>query len=99
MATRFGGVPKGVVPVLEGSPEAFLWVKLRQLQRLSDELGARIPVILMHSFATEAASRDYLQHIDWAGIPSDMRHEFSQSVMPGTPMTCWYLQMSSLQIS
>ncbi|KIG13621.1 UTP--glucose-1-phosphate uridylyltransferase [Enhygromyxa salina] len=82
MATRFGGRPKGVVPVVQGEPETFLWVKLAQIARLIREYDATIPVVLMHSFATQAASRVHLHDIDWAGIPRDMRFEFSQSIMP-----------------
>lgn len=82
MGTRFGGVPKGVVPVVDGAPETFLWVKLAQIAKLIRDLGATVPVIVMHSFATEAVSKSYLKDIDWAGIPEPMRHEFSQSIMP-----------------
>lgn len=91
MATRFGGKPKGVVPVVQGEAETFLWVKLAQVARLIREYEAKIPVIVMHSFATAAVSRRHLDDIDWAGIPSDMRFEFTQSIMPrvtvdGTPL-------------
>jgi UTP--glucose-1-phosphate uridylyltransferase len=82
MATRFGGVPKGVVPVVDGMSESFLWIKLAQVARLIRELDATIPVIVMHSFATQAVSRMHLAEIDWAGIPKGMRYEFSQSIMP-----------------
>ena len=82
MATRFGGEPKGVVPLIDGGPESFLWVKLRQIRQLIDEVGGHIPVVVMHSFATEAASREHLREIDWGGIPEKMRYEFTQSVMP-----------------
>jgi UTP--glucose-1-phosphate uridylyltransferase len=82
MATRFGGVPKGVVPVVEGQPESFLWIKLAQIAKLIRDLDATIPVVVMHSFATQAASRQHLAEIDWAGIPKQMRFEFSQSIMP-----------------
>ena len=91
MATRFGGQPKGIVPVAEGMSESFLWVKLAQVAKLIREYDATIPVVIMHSFATEAASRRYLADIDWAGVPKSMRYEFTQSVMPritpsGTPL-------------
>jgi UTP--glucose-1-phosphate uridylyltransferase len=82
MATRFGGIPKGVVPVVDGMPESFLWIKLAQVAKLIRELDATIPVIVMHSFATQAISRMHLSEIDWAGIPKPMRYEFSQSIMP-----------------
>jgi UTP--glucose-1-phosphate uridylyltransferase len=86
MATRFGGVVKGVVPVLPDRPDlSFLAVKLAGVRAV----GA--PAVLMHSFATAAASADHLAAIDWAGVPKPDRFEFLQSIMPrvlpdGTPL-------------
>ncbi|MBL9103417.1 MAG: UTP--glucose-1-phosphate uridylyltransferase [Myxococcales bacterium] len=86
MATRFGGVVKGVVPVVPGRDDlSFLAVKLAGLRRVG------VPVVLMHSFATAAATREHLAAIDWAGIPVADRLEFSQSILPrvlpdGTPL-------------
>lgn len=82
MATRFGGKPKGIVPVLDGEGESFLWIKLAQVAKLIRDYNATIPVIVMHSFATQAASRRHLEDIDWAGVPPSMRFEFTQSIMP-----------------
>lgn len=82
MATRFGGKPKGVIPVVQGEAETFLWIKLAQIARLVREHDATIPVIVMHSFATQSVSRRHLDEIDWAGLPESMRFEFSQSIMP-----------------
>lgn len=82
MATRFGGEPKGVVPVVEGERESFLWVKLRQVVRMATFNRAEIPVIVMHSFATARASEQYLEAIDWAGVPKHLRLSFTQSIMP-----------------
>ena len=85
MATRFGGAVKGVVPVLPG-PQApsFLGVKLAGLRG--------VPVVLMHSFATAAASAEHLAAIDWSGVHAGDRLEFEQSLLPrlhsdGTPLT------------
>lgn len=92
MATRFGGGAKGVVPILEGKDNvSFLAVKLAQFKTLADRLGTRVPVVLMHSFATAGPSRTHLQAIDWSDIPADDRFEFEQSIMPrvlpdGTPL-------------
>ncbi|MEM6992909.1 MAG: UTP--glucose-1-phosphate uridylyltransferase [Myxococcota bacterium] len=92
MATRFGGGAKGVVPILDGRPNvSFLAVKLAQIKVLADQLGASIPVVLMHSFATAGPSREHLTAIDWSGIPAADRFEFEQSIMPrvladGTPL-------------
>jgi UTP--glucose-1-phosphate uridylyltransferase len=52
MATRFGGVVKAGVEVLDG--QSFLDLKLRDIARVAEHAGASIPVALMTSFATEA---------------------------------------------
>ncbi|PCC75833.1 UTP--glucose-1-phosphate uridylyltransferase [Nannocystis exedens] len=86
MATRFGGVVKGVVPVLPDRPDlSFLAVKLAGVR------AAGAPAVVMHSFATAAASGDHLATIGWSGVPAGDRHEFLQSLMPrvlpdGTPL-------------
>lgn len=82
MATRFGGTAKGVVPVVTGEPESFLWVKLRQIYRQLERLDAEVPVVVMHSFATEKVSAAHLESIDWAGVPPHLRFSFAQSIMP-----------------
>lgn len=91
MATRFGGVPKGVVPVLDGEPESFLELKLAELRPELCVYGAVVPVAVMHSFATRDASSAHLRAIAWAGVPPDRRLEFDQSLLPrvapdGTPL-------------
>jgi UTP--glucose-1-phosphate uridylyltransferase len=58
MATRFGGVVKGVVEVFEG--RSFLDVKLSETARLADVLDVEIPVSLMTSFTTDATVRDHV---------------------------------------
>lgn len=92
MATRFGGGAKGIVPVVEGHPRtSFLAVKLAEVRQTSLELGGAIPVVIMNSFATEAATREHLVAIDWAGLRVGDRYTFDQSIMPrvlpdGTPL-------------
>ncbi|MBZ5708970.1 UTP--glucose-1-phosphate uridylyltransferase [Nannocystis pusilla] len=86
MATRFGGVVKGVVPVLPDRPDlSFLAVKLAGVR------AAGVPAVVMHSFATAAASGDHLATIGWSGVPAGDRLEFLQSLLPrvlpdGTPL-------------
>ncbi|MBM3679689.1 MAG: hypothetical protein FJW96_17725, partial [Actinobacteria bacterium] len=75
MATRFGGVVKGVVEVLEG--RSFLSWKLGETARLSAALGSEVPVALMTSFATEAETR---RHVAALGVPEPLW--FSQFVAP-----------------
>jgi UTP--glucose-1-phosphate uridylyltransferase len=92
MATRFGGGAKGVVPVSDDHPRAsFLAIKLAEARQRASELGTNIPMVLMHSFATEATSRAHVDAIDWAGLDADDCMWFSQSIMPrvlpdGTPL-------------
>lgn len=58
MATRFGGVVKGVVEVFDGL--SFLQLKARDVRRASERHGATIPFVMMNSFATEPASKEHL---------------------------------------
>jgi UTP--glucose-1-phosphate uridylyltransferase len=87
MATRFGGVVKGVVPVVPGRRDlSFLAVKLAAMRRTA------APVVLMNSFATAAATAEHLEEIAWAGVPPQRRLVFDQSLLPrvlpdGTPLT------------
>ncbi|MFW2388865.1 MAG: UTP--glucose-1-phosphate uridylyltransferase [Polyangiales bacterium] len=50
MATRFGGVVKAAVEVLDG--QSFLELKLKDIAAVAERANARIPVYLMSSFAT-----------------------------------------------
>jgi UTP--glucose-1-phosphate uridylyltransferase len=59
MATRFGGVPKGVVPVC--AERSFLDFKINQVRAVS---GGQASVFLMNSFATDAATRQHLKEIN-----------------------------------
>lgn len=93
MATRFGGGAKGVVSVVEGQPLAsFLAVKLGQVRKVAERLGTHVPVVLMHSFATQEPSEAHLREIDWSGVDMADRDAFAQSIMPrvlpdGTPLS------------
>jgi UTP--glucose-1-phosphate uridylyltransferase len=58
MATRFGGGVKAVAEAIDG--RSFLEVKLRETQRLADDLTTEIPVALMTSFATDAIVRAHV---------------------------------------
>jgi UTP--glucose-1-phosphate uridylyltransferase len=92
MATRFGGGAKGVVPVIPGHPRvSFIAIKLAEVRQRRNALGASIPVVFMHSFATQGASQAHLAEIGWQGLPEVDREWFSQSIMPrvlpdGTPL-------------
>lgn len=53
MATRFGGVVKAAVEVLDG--QTFLELKLKDVAAVAERADAHIPVYLMTSFATHDA--------------------------------------------
>ncbi|HWG55108.1 MAG TPA: UTP--glucose-1-phosphate uridylyltransferase [Gaiellaceae bacterium] len=73
MATRFGGVVKGTVDVLDG--RSFLELKLASTREVAAALGTEIPVALMTSFATDEATHDFVRA---RGIPEPL--SFTQSV-------------------
>lgn len=56
MATRFGGVVKAAVDVLDG--RSFLELKLSEIEATAAGAGGRVPVFIMASFATEARLRE-----------------------------------------
>lgn len=73
MATRFGGVVKGTVDVLDG--RSFLELKLASAAEVGARLGVSIPAAVMTSFATDAVTRDFVAAL---GLPEPLY--FSQSV-------------------
>ena len=78
MATRFGGVVKGVVEVVGG--RSFLELKIRDTLRIAEQFGGRIPIYLMNSFATDAATRRHLEEHDWFGAGETAIRCFTQFV-------------------
>ena len=84
MATRFGGVVKGVVDVFpadeEGRKRSFLALRMADVRRLQDEYGATIPVFLMNSFATDAATRQHFAENGSFGLDPANIHHFTQFV-------------------
>jgi UTP--glucose-1-phosphate uridylyltransferase len=68
MATRFGGTVKGIVPAFDG--RSFLEWKLLDAER------AGVPFVVMNSFATDAATREFVVE---RGLREPLH--FSQSVL------------------
>ena len=56
MATRFGGVVKGVVPVL-GKDRSFLALAVEDCRKHATREGGTVPLFLMNSFATDTATK------------------------------------------
>jgi UTP--glucose-1-phosphate uridylyltransferase len=67
MATRFGGVVKAAVEVIDG--RSFLELKLEDVRSVAKHAGARIPVYLMTSFATDDAVREMARTLSTAQCP------------------------------
>ncbi len=79
MATRFGGVVKGVVPVL-GKDKSFIGLRLANVRRKESKYAAEIPVYFMNSFATDEATKAHLKEFDGFGCrPKSIGH-FTQFV-------------------
>lgn len=74
MATRFGGMVKCLVKVID--EHAFLDLKLKNIA----DLKAKVPVFLMNSFATDADTRAYLTARDFCGVGADNIHLVAQHV-------------------
>ena len=79
MATRFGGVVKGVVPVL-GPARSFLGLCVEDVEAAAQRDGGRVPLFLMNSFATHAATQaHFAQHENFGKDPAEIEH-FTQFV-------------------
>jgi len=77
MATRFGGGVKGTVAV--DGERSFLGLKLIDARRAAERAGAPpVPVILMNSRATTAATVSHLEAHAWFGYPRDRVWMFEQ---------------------
>lgn len=79
MATRFGGVVKGIVPVL-GRSRTFLGLCVEDALLAQETCGGRVPIFLMNSFATDTATREHFEELDQFGADSAQIHHFTQFV-------------------
>lgn len=78
MATRFGGVVKGVVEVFGG--ETFISLKAKDVHEASRRFSASVPMVLMNSFATHDKTLAHIAERDTFGFArADLLH-FQQSV-------------------
>lgn len=83
MATRFGGgVAKGTVDLGTASPSSFLGWHLQHVADLQRERDLRVPVAIMHSFATRRASEEHLASIAWGGLEPETCLSFEQAAWP-----------------
>lgn len=79
MATRFGGVVKGVVDVLFPG-RSFLQLALQDVAQAQQRHGGLVQVFLMNSFATDAATKEHFERHHNFGLDKAQIHHFNQSV-------------------
>lgn len=78
MATRFGGVVKGVVEVFDG--KSFLALKGEDALRAGRQFGKPVPLVFMNSFATQAKTQEHLAEHKHFGLAQTDMLEFTQSI-------------------
>ena len=78
MATRFGGVVKGVVEVFDGL--TFIALKAQDVRSAADRYGTPIPLVMMNSFATEAKTIEHIAAHDRFGLQQRDLRNFHQSI-------------------
>lgn len=79
MATRFGGVVKGVVDVL-GRGRSFLSLVMADVHKAQRLHGGKVQVYLMNSYATDEATKAHFAQHDNFGLDPDQVHHFTQFV-------------------
>jgi UTP--glucose-1-phosphate uridylyltransferase len=78
MATRFGGVVKGVVPVFDG--HSFIALSAFDALTSRERFGRTVPLVLMNSFATEEATEAHLVEHRCFGLADRDLLRFTQSI-------------------
>jgi len=78
MATRFGGVVKGTVPVL--GKRTFLELKVQDIKRVQQDNDCSIPVFLMNSFATDGPTREHCLERGNFGLKEGQLTHFTQFI-------------------
>ncbi len=78
MATRFGGVVKGVVDVVHN--KSFIGLKMQDILRMQEACGGKIQVYMMNSFATDEATREHFATHDNFGLDADQITHFTQFI-------------------
>ena len=78
MATRFGGVVKGVVEVGDG--KSFIGLKAEDIRRAGERFGKAPVFVLMNSFATAESTAEHLTANDYFGLDQDRVFSFEQTI-------------------
>lgn len=80
MATRFGGRVKGVVDALPG--RSFLGLQAERMAGLQAETGQPLPMLLMNSHATNAATQQHIDENAGFSLAAGSMRSFRQSAAP-----------------
>lgn len=71
LATRFGGVVKGILEVFD--QKSFLALKAEDARRAAETFGAKVPLVLLNSFSTGDATKAHFEGHDYFGLsPTDV---------------------------
>lgn len=85
MATRFGGMVKGICQVYDSL--SFLELKILQVEKLEKALGLEeIPIALMNSVATDGPTNEFLKQRRWFGrhrLTTFMQEDFPRLTPDG----------------
>jgi len=82
LGTRLGfDQPKGMFPIGPLSGRTLFQILIEQLRAVSRRYGVRIPLYVMTSPATDAATRQYLEENRWFGLPAEDARIFCQATM------------------
>jgi UTP--glucose-1-phosphate uridylyltransferase len=84
MATRMGGVVKGLVEVLPDL--TFLGYRVREIDLLYQRYGARVPLWIMTSHATSAAIEEAIQPLREGRSIATFQQDISVRLTPGGDM-------------
>lgn len=82
LGTRLGfDQPKGLFPIGPASGRTFFQIFVDLLRAVSKRYGQPIPLLVMTSPATDAATRDYFVANNFLGLPSEQVRFFCQGTM------------------
>lgn len=94
--TRLGfDLPKGMFPIGPISGRTLFQMHCDRLLAVMKTYGVEIPMYIMTSPATDAATRAYFADSDRCGLPEHLLHIFCQGTMPAVDDTTGKILLSS----
>ncbi len=94
--TRLGfDLPKGMFPIGPVSGRTLFQMHSDRLLGVMKKFGVEIPMYIMTSPATDAATRNYFDENDRCGLPEHLLHIFCQGTMPAVDDTTGKVLLAS----